>query len=372
MKKLVFMMIALFLIMSACTKEEQPGVWVCVREVEYGNAMWKGPDPVVLGERSYDKYGRLVEAYENRFSDMGWENYHYRFAYDAQGRLVFQNRFREGDDERYANYYFDQTYYYDGNGNLTRRYTYDNEGQLTGKTEYLYDEQGMLVNTKNYSDVYGLDVIVSETVYACSSDGLQCDVWQYHHGEQTLHMQHHYDETGALIMERTENEKGSEWNVVPEWSVREYNPDGKVIRTYGLFENGYITNEWRCVYDENGEIVESYDISGRGVITKRTTYEYDENGRLLVVYNQTVSAEPKEQRQYEYLQDGDKQITNVYYASGAITSEYVKYDEHGNLLECGNLESGRYRVYEWVFLPGVTKVENQEMALPEYPPQWIR
>ncbi|MBE6954368.1 MAG: hypothetical protein E7449_00465 [Ruminococcaceae bacterium] len=372
MKKIVFMVIALCLLMSACSTENQTGVWVCVRELEYRDASWMEPNPVVLGERTYDKHGRLVESYENRSSDIGWEAYHNRFSYDSQGRLVFRNRYKdETDEKRYNEEYSDQLFYYNEDGNLIRRYVYDSDGKLAYKVTNEYDEMGRIISSKSFSATFGMDEIYDELVYSYSEDGRMCDERRYHRGKLTDHVLYFYDETGNLVMEKTKYDEVPH-GTSPDWHVTEYRPDGKIERTYDLYDNGHTSNENRCVYDENGKILERYAISSRGMITARTTYEYDENDRLIAVYEYTISGEKKEQRRYEYRQNADKQVRKTYYAGRFSDSEYTKYDEHGNLIECGGIGKGRYRVYEWVFLPGVTEVEDQGIALPEYPPQWVR
>lgn len=199
---------------------------------------------------------------------------------------------------------------YDGEGNLTKRLTFGDTGNLTG--EWVFDGSEKLINAKYYDEKNGTLLI-----------------------EEDLK----YDSNGNNVWYRYEDYK---YRVNSYWSELEYNSQGKLIRQASF---DYMDlQQWQSIY------------------------EYDENNLLtLQATYTTVSRDRNDDPDYvdwiSYAYTYDEygnQLTEVctsgyYYADGSDSGEEEiyslsyerEYDEKGNEVYCGKWTDGIFDGEAW-------------------------
>ena len=204
---------------------------------------------------------------------------------------------------------------YDADGNILTNIRYDEEGKVSSKNEYDYDESGFLKN-KNEYDAKG-------TRFG-----------------QTEYMR---DEEGILLQERYSTQAGL-------FSVSQYNFDAKgnlASKQYYYYaaESPYEKEEY--LYDDAGNLLE-YRIVYRGDSTVRVDrYTYDAENRPLL---RSVTDEGKEIGRAEYSYESGK-VTVTRFEFGEAVEKTV-YDDRENLLENSYMSNtGWYTVQKNEFNP---------------------
>ena len=210
------------------------------------------------------------------------------------------------------------TYVNDESDEYVYRYTHNDMGNLTEKTEYY---NGNICSRTEYE--YDADNnLKAENVYDSSNNILNCEV---------------YDKKGNVIESKAYG--GGE---VYQCYGYEYDDAGNLIKKelqYGSSEGGPTVLKYE--YDEIGNMVKCMrgwnDTNGNFIIQTQEGYEYDIARNLLrkVNYyfgNSDLGIEPSEQRcEYEY-EDNGKLVREICFdTSGNITNRNeAEYDDIGN------------------------------------------
>lgn len=317
-----------------------------IREYEYSYKT-SNPSETFQSKRTdyYDDSTKRVEIYnENRETVSATE-------YDAEGNVTYSSTFE---------------YEYDDNGELLKRYEYEN-GKLTDINEYAYypDDPGRTYFNKHiiyYEDAsYRIIVyntrgsIISDTHYFADStkhetlydgDGntlseTYYDVDGYISEERTY--EYTFDDKGNVVLEK-EYKNGKLYSQT-EYSYKTDDPED-IYRSQRTYYYDDLSKEI-VKYDEYGATVSSVVYDAQGNVTFSVIYEneYDSEGNFLnekkyengvltclweySYYTDGHSGTHVSQRT-EYFNDGSILVT-VYSEDDEITSE-TYYDKDGNVI----------------------------------------
>ncbi len=179
---------------------------------------------------------------------------------------------------------FEEVPEYDEDGNKIMAVSYDENGNVTGKTEYQYDEDGNNIMAVSYDE----------------------------NGNVTGKTEYQYDKKGNMI--RLVNYK-----------------DGRVI----------IDNKYE--YDKNGNMTYwgDYDLDGNVNEERKYEYEYDKYGNIKI--QKVYYGDTKYRYEYEYDKNGIKTLKTCYNENGKIESKYefneyeqivqqIEYNENGEFM----------------------------------------
>lgn len=192
-------------------------------------------------EFTYDRQGNLLEVYTESNSGMiDWTKY----SYDSNGNLI--------SCEYASGSYIEYTC--DNNGNITGETEYNDLGNIVSYTQNTYNNGGNLIESSAYIG----------------------NIFSYHYVYE-------YDENGNQTEERSYNLDGD----LIERTVMEYENGNKLIRkvSYFLAIGGQETEKYRLeyTYDEKGNLIKIFEYEAGGS-AEQTFYEYDENGHLSMIH----------------------------------------------------------------------------------------
>ncbi|GIJ93190.1 hypothetical protein [Capnocytophaga stomatis] len=240
----------------------------------------------------YDAHGRLVEeniykedVYEENAAYYIENNEHIHnkatYLYDAHGNLIEKCRYFysgehiDGKTIYNKDKFAKSVYIYDTKGNLLieyRKSTYNSEEKFTEKHIYTYDDKG----NKIQSVWYGEEKLKSIATYLYDEQGNLLEFkWQNSDGEiSTVTYSYAYN-TETQLTEITEfcdgdkskvTYKDAEGNEVLRYQFRLYEPKGtlssrkitkKDFEEYCTYkENGNLSRRWIEVYDDKGYCIE--------------------------------------------------------------------------------------------------------------------
>ena len=242
---------------------------------------------------------------------------------------------------------------YDPDGKLLSETYYDAASNETGRTDYIYNENGDLslqVTSGSGRGSYHKIVYDEDGNKTEEYDG-ECEE------DAVLNNKYEYAD-GKLIRETFYAHQDT-----PFW-IREYEYDekGLMIRKEEKSEDGYIYRSWDYVYDDSGKLTHMTDLH----YEYRIENSYDAEERL-VLEEEYYNENPGYTKKYEY---GEYGITDEYFIStdndgwhkrthydacGRIISvTYVledgseavqitkEYDEAGNLIHSGDRKGYEY------------------------------
>lgn len=286
----------------------------------------------------YDDQGNIIQGvvYESNFEFGSTNDHWYNWEYDNDGKLIKQEMYYSWNEEPciVTEYEHDETgnvvigiehsysewsdeeiekcvFEYDGSGNLVKKikkYEHDNTYKTYGIYEYQYDANGNKVkmtyyfyedlqNCKEY--IYDNNgILVEEKLYTYVGDKEYCDEYKYE-----------YDDKGNLIRRRANNRDLS-------WAY-EYDAQDTLVRKIGYYIGSDLAYTWEeYKYNEQGNLAKcveyhskvnvkdgncwreyKYDEQGRRIkedfyrrdgewLYDRNEYEYDAIGRLVKVVNE--------------------------------------------------------------------------------------
>ncbi len=403
-KVIILMLLALLLLCSCAGVRE--GVWVCVKKTSWV----EGADPELRGTRTYDENGRLIESFDDRFTDIGREKTWDSYVYNEAGQLIHSEYTRhEGVTESWTDYAYDEVgkllrkESYESNGiHLTEEYEYREDGLLsvlyyraylseeecaltTAWTQYRYDKNGNLIEEKTYRD--GSLSSATENAYDANGNLTETVFRNFHNdgsGDITYWQTNEYDGQGNLLC-RTEYYETGLHSTADEWM---YDENGVYHAYTELEQKRRVQSILEQTYDAQGNCLTACQINQKGEIESQTSYSYDTQGNCqkscTVSYNQkgeisgqacTSYDEQGNQIRVTYLNpdgscsrwverefdsDGHQTLYQRFDSLGTLESGWrAVYDRNGNLMERTWFgESGNIQkiTYEWTFLPGVQQV----------------
>lgn len=272
----------------------------------------KGVDVLLLYTRYYFDDGTLAESTEN--------------VYDEKGVLTESIVSSYGEESRCG-------YKYDENGNRTECIIYGEDNEtIESRTEYKYDENGNEIEIIYY---WGNEISGHwEQDYDDNGNQIECRTYSST-GELEEKTEYKYDENGVLTEKVQHNERlsinytnkyDSHGNITESINYKQGTGE---IETTEINEYDYDTygNMTKRVYSRNDRIDYKYDY----------TYIYDDNGNILketehVVWEGRIPALDVE-RVFEYTYDENGNcVEEIYYDEngGIIGKTVFTYDENGN------------------------------------------
>lgn len=243
-----------------------------------------------------DLLGPVATVTEFReFPDSTERNVFQTMSYDPSGtaleRVTFSYSFMDGSLRSRLVTTYDEA------GKRLAQVTLDPEGNPLAQTVYRYDDEGNLQEEASY-DAEGTET--RRSTYERDANG-NVVVWQlYVGGELDQRTEYDYDEQGRVLEEReyedgqlTEIETYSDPGRVSEFI--EYDEEGNVESTGTVVESEHGTERWEIydgdgnlewdmtwTYDENGLTLERREVDGEGdQILYTHAYEFDENGNWI-------------------------------------------------------------------------------------------
>jgi hypothetical protein len=175
------------------------------------------------------------------------------------------------------------TYNDNGDYALLEWYSFPSgEPELSGRTVYSYDDDGLLIRMDQYpNDPEWLEywtifshedgLLAMEESYRVYSDEPDAE------GELIGRMTYSYDQDGRLAEQAHDPVEGA-----PMRWVYSYDGDLLVTYEYDYGADGTIDARFSYGYDEDGTLLtDEYDDAVDGVVDIRWTYRYDERGNLI-------------------------------------------------------------------------------------------
>ena len=330
MKKLIAMMLALVMVLSlcACNKkddgaaEEETETAYLLTEIvmtttdEDGKAHTMKANPEydddynIVGLKSYEDDKLATETTYDRDFDkpLVWLEYdedgkvtdRTEYTYDDKGNCLESNSSYTDEDGKTSTY--KEVCTYDGDGNqLTRKY-YSN-GELYSENTYTYTATGK-VATETYIYSRGYESHYSYT-YDEHDNLLKVEASSYVETYENVY------ENGKLV-----EAKGYEDGELESYA--KYDANGNVILKI-YYDDGAEEDRYEYTYDENGKILKRVSKWGDG--TDTVTYTYNSNGKI-TEYNYSNSDGDSNRMTYSYDDNGN--IVGVkLYEDGKVCNEFT-------------------------------------------------
>ena len=227
-----------------------------------------------------------------------------RLVLNENGKLASEIPYENGKLHGVVKQYYEngslqaQVTYENGNIISMQNYTVDAFGSSAGFfIEYSYDEQGRVIERKNYNN-YGTGLVLAGRI------------------------EYYYDETtGSLVTEKcyTVFWEGESMTSYIEYS---YDRSGRLVKE-DTYTDSNVSARIEYIYDEDGRLSEQLDylLSENGtelVLSRKTDRTYDENGNILSVkgyQNQGTSSTPNwvADSETKFVYDMDRLAENVVY-----------------------------------------------------------
>lgn len=295
----------------------------------------------------YDSNGEVSGHVEYVYSETGVpaEETHYvgeritsSLSYDENGTLIKDVSYAYGG-------YVEKETLYDGHGNEIRHTEYNWDGSiregLSYSCAYVYDENGSMTECIRYD---ASDVLQWTEQYEYDGNGtLRKERWLNENGEVTGLSE--YDENGVKIRSQSVGYTldGERVELSHTYSYT-YNENGDPLEELEIDSDGEVTQRKKWTYDKNGNLLTHLD--DLGSICTREEYKYDENGRKIEYeysHERLFSGPYHYRTTYAYDADGNLSEVVEYQEEdyGWVIREetvYSDYDANGNC----TLEQKRY------------------------------
>lgn len=285
-------------------------------------------------EYEYDANGNKTK--ETLYTRDGEMTQYLTYQYNANGDVIcLENHFSDGYESR-------GVYEYDGNGNLIKLISYNNNSGTMALYEYRVYTLDANGYTKKVSIYDANDVLEGYQLCECDSRGNITKYTYYNaDGNYVGYSLYEYDGNDSITLFVEYDAEGKE----TYRNEYEYHANGQAKSWTTVTPWGMYLDE----FDENGNQISMISYSN-GVITDERHYEYHANGVIA-----------KEVSEY----DGNK-FVNTYYSNGQLESEnnnyaegnsYAsKYDIDGNVLLIEYHEAdGSYTIVKNIVFNGESK-----------------
>ncbi|MFK8303336.1 RHS repeat domain-containing protein [Capnocytophaga stomatis] len=242
---------------------------------------------------------------------------------------------------------------YNPQGRAIEKIFYEEDGNISKKETWKYDEQGNLLENNRdsyYEGVHSFSLLTCkydekgnkiEEIWDSNSSSTKF-IWKYNEKEEKIEYIRYEDETvsrkGKLIYKEV-GERGNlvktiwcEYKFGKTFNVeRYYNEHEKLIEAIYYEENGNISSKETWKYDDKGNEIENIWYNKNGKIDLKTTWKYDDKGNLIehIEYNKNGKIDLKTTSKYD---DKGNKIEATYY-DNQIGKEFFKYNDKGNLIE---------------------------------------
>lgn len=239
-------------------KTETVSVWILKDESTYKEDGERYPQLSYTYE--YDENGYLTE----RVADGGRDV----FFYDKNGRLVKEESFAKKDAKEPYSY---TEFAYDENGTLLTQIRYRGNGDQEVGYTYIYDDHGNLLEM-TVLEVPGQTVEYNRKTFQYDENGqLTQSVVEFLRGELVLNAYtFRYDAEGCMV--ERESNGGAK-------TLYQYGANGNLTEVKEYDKAGELTGGQTYYYDEKGNLTKKESTSESGL--SRWEYQYDQDGKLL-------------------------------------------------------------------------------------------
>ncbi len=179
-------------------------------------------------------------------------------SYDKEGNLVWYHE-----------------YYYDENGHKSYVSVYNGAGVQTDEIEVAYDGQGNLTDTFGYEEKDGSLYKITHTY---DSDGQRVKTERYDHdGALENSKTYEHDEDGNLVKEEYYDSD----NQLKACYIYEYDAEGKIEKHSLYGPEGELRSYWTFETNSEGKRSRDNFYDKDGKLQCYFVYEYDDNGELI-------------------------------------------------------------------------------------------
>lgn len=233
---------------------------------------------------------------KNQTVEVAVDDFTAEFIFGENGLIEKEKQYYDNLEEQYEYY---ECYEYNENGQITKRYATDLEGNILEKHdlfEMTYNEEGKI---KKITE----DKTIINFIY--NDDGSLKGYTKYEDTQIVNAVAYEYDENGNKAKE-------SLFNAADESvsdTVYTYNENDLVISAVTKNKNGNVTNENAYEYDSNGLVTKFTRKTNHNIRT--SVYEYNdgvlvkETMDIIPASDSIISRERSYVTSYEYLADGN-------------------------------------------------------------------
>ena len=282
-------------------------------------------------EAVYDSQGRKIE--EIFYKEDGNISKKETWKYDEQGNIILHDTHYYYED---VHRFYCSTWKYDEKGNKIEEIWYT-DGYATTKQTWKYNEKGNRIEYIRYDDET-MSIKKNMISYEEGERGNRVKtIWCEYEFGKTFNVERYYNEHEKLIEAIYYGENGN----ISKKQTWKYDDKGNKIEDI-QYENGKIIFEDTWKYDDKGNEIEyiSYHNKGnRKIVSMKTTSKYDDKGNKIEStyyedqYGNIISKYDDKGNRIEYIR---------YDRNGKIDiKETWKYDSQGNKME--EYEGKQYR-----------------------------
>ena len=289
-------------------------------------ALFSAASLLFLGACS-DKPVKGTDA-QNDTVEVALDDFTAEFTFGKNGMIEKEKLFYDNKEVTYEYY---ECYEYNEDGNITKRFATDLEGNILEKHdlfEISYNKDGKI--EKITEDKTNINFVYND-------DGSLKNYTKLEDTQAVSTVDYEYNENGNKTKEILSNAKAE---TVSE-TVYTYNETGLVISSVTKTKNGEITNENLYEYNADGLVTKL--TRKAGTETRTTVYEY-QNGVLAketMTASKSANSEDTRQREYvttyEYFADGNVvKFSRARNGEVYITDAYSADEAKGNFAELEN------------------------------------
>lgn len=243
-------------------------------------------------EYRYDKKWNLEE--KNLYDEMGNLIYQELREFDMDGNLISLTIFDNGELTGRAEIERDS----EGKIRLTR--SFDSYGELTGREEYIYNEQDQLIKLSTLIPPDNFNT----SIFEYTPEGKTASVILYEGDEISGSIQSRREYVYDMNCQILEEKNFSGNHEAPwRWIKWTYDDKGEVSSYTFIDVNGNIVEEryFQSIFDMNGNIIDMTTFDENNNFITRTLMEYDAEGNRIRKIIIDIENNTLESYNYEYV-----------------------------------------------------------------------
>ena len=213
---------------------------------------------------------------------------------------------------------------------LVKETQYDSEGNINRLCEYTYDAIGNEIKYVR-NDADGSESL-KESVYDENGNEIQRIIYN-DEGDITSQMDCTYDDYGVLVKYTLHDSDGILEDI--------YDEDGNVVKETSYGNDGNLEYWGEANYNSAGDVTKSVVYYSDGSIRRVEEHTYDSKGNLTKVYVHDEEQEIDDWTEMTYVYDENDNETEVitYDSSGEIQRTEKSYNSDGNLINSISYDS---------------------------------
>lgn len=217
---------------------------------------------------------------------------------------------------------------FDELGNRKATAYYSDDDSLETETLYAYDAQGRLIREDRW-DRYGNPV--GRTMYTLNAEGAVETVESYDaQGRPEIRTVYGYDHTGQLVSVYVQRGDGPTVLTLQHFRTAE----GRLTATDRFGKDGSSAGRTVYHHDMAGNVETELHFAADGTLNRKLAYSYDPEGRLEAATEYTGTGQLVMQSRYSYSSAGTRTEFHSYGADGSVASSaHYLFAANGKMLE---------------------------------------